>query len=99
MDSKLIAMLSPIECRQYRYALGMTCDDIASVMNITRQEISAIETGKNTKPSTVKYLSIVLLLLWDDIPDSEKTVRMECAKLGIRYGTPAATRITRILNP
>ncbi len=81
----MLILYSKEELKAMRLALGMSCDDVAKVMYMTKQQISLIETGKTTKNSSLHYYGMILDQLMDEkIPDiKERDIRIKMGFFGV----------------
>ena len=81
-------MLTKEGIRYLRLALGLTCDQLATKIYCTKQNISAVERNDKTTATTRLLLTHVLLDEFEKLPEGDETdFRCKCASKGMRYNT------------
>lgn len=95
-------MRTHIECRIYRLALGMTGQEMADEMYVTRQAISLFEQ-KGTQKRSISmafnhHYDVTIDYLWDQVPEDEKQIRLYLGRLMTRATDQKIEEMRNILN-
>lgn len=98
MQSTNHKVLTGKELRRIRRACGLSCEEVAELMLVTKQNIAYLETNKHAKKSSLNYYTLVLKDIWSSIPDSEKSLRLFVADAGNIYGSDKSLDIEDILK-